>query len=134
MLAKSCSNPGTQATYCKQPAGPAQYWSAPAAKAGSTHCITVQQHHGTSPRPNHRLNSAITAPQRQASESHATTRRLNYAKTHAHHTVFDVWSTRVRELKEFGEGTMLYFYFLRWMAIMFAVLGLVASTPQVRCR
>jgi hypothetical protein len=28
--------------------------------------------------------------------------------------VFDVAGTRVRELKEFGEGIMLYFYFLRW--------------------
>jgi hypothetical protein len=98
----------------------------------TTHCITVPQRHSTWPSP---PAGSTLLSQRQsttAPESHPATCRLNYAKTHAHHTVFDVWSTRVRELKEFGEGTMLYFYFLRWMAIMFTVLGFVASTPQVR--
>jgi hypothetical protein len=48
-----------------------------------------------------------------------------------HHFFFDVWSTKVRDLKEFGVGHMLYFYFLNWMAALFLVLTLMVGIPNM---
>ncbi|GBF89796.1 hypothetical protein Rsub_02966 [Raphidocelis subcapitata] len=49
----------------------------------------------------------------------------------AHHDFFGAWSTRLRDLKEFGTGHLLYFHFLRWMAATFAALSLLIAAPQI---
>jgi hypothetical protein len=36
-----------------------------------------------------------------------------YHKQHTHHTIYDVQATRTMDLKIFGQGHMLYFYFLK---------------------
>jgi hypothetical protein len=48
---------------------------------------------------------------------------LAHRAEHAHHDFFDVWSTRVRDLKEFGVGHMMYFYFLRWYVLCLHASG-----------
>jgi hypothetical protein len=50
---------------------------------------------------------------------------------HAHHDFFDLWSTRLRDLKEFGTGHLLYFHFLQWMALLFLGLFLAVGVPQI---
>jgi len=57
--------------------------------------------------------------------------RARHRAEHAHHDFLDVWSSRARDLKELGVGHMLYFYFLRWMAFLFAVLSLLTALPNM---
>lgn len=49
----------------------------------------------------------------------------------AHHDFFDVWSARLRDLKEFGIGHLLYFHFLQWMALLFIALFITVGIPQI---
>jgi hypothetical protein len=37
----------------------------------------------------------------------------------------------VRDLKEFGVGHMMYFNFLRWMAVLFALLTVITAVPNM---
>lgn len=57
--------------------------------------------------------------------------RLHYRAEHAHHDFFDVWSSKVREFKEFGVGHMMYFHFLSWMAALFGVLAVITGIPNM---
>ncbi|WIA18083.1 hypothetical protein OEZ85_009564 [Tetradesmus obliquus] len=57
--------------------------------------------------------------------------KLYHRTQHAHHDFFDLWSSRVRDLKEFGVGHMMYFYFLRWMAVLFALLTIITAVPNM---
>lgn len=57
--------------------------------------------------------------------------RLLHRAEHAHHDFFDVWSSRVREFKEFGVGHMMYFYFLYWMSVLFVALSLITGIPNM---
>eukprot|EP00878_Enallax_costatus_P010278 GHUV01010728.1.p1 GENE.GHUV01010728.1~~GHUV01010728.1.p1 ORF type:complete len:252 (+),score=72.50 GHUV01010728.1:345-1100(+) len=50
---------------------------------------------------------------------------------HAHHDFFDVWSSKVRDFKEFGIGHMMYFYFLSWMAMLFGALAVMTGLPNI---
>lgn len=57
--------------------------------------------------------------------------RLHHRAEHSHHDFFDVSSSRVRDLKEFGVGHMMYFYFLFWMAALFGVLSVITALPNM---
>ena len=57
--------------------------------------------------------------------------RANRRGAHSHHDFFDTWSSRIRDLKEFGVGHMLYFYFLYWMSILFALLAVFVGFPNM---
>eukprot|EP00775_Hariotina_reticulata_P002590 gene2590-2892_t len=57
--------------------------------------------------------------------------RARHQAEHAHHDFLDVWSSRARDLKELGVGHMLYFYFLKWMAFLFAGLSLLTALPNM---
>ncbi|GAX74805.1 hypothetical protein CEUSTIGMA_g2252.t1 [Chlamydomonas eustigma] len=47
-----------------------------------------------------------------------------YHKLHTHHTIYtETMATRTIDLKVFGQGHMLYFYFLKYMAIVFGCLS-----------
>jgi hypothetical protein len=48
-------------------------------------------------------------PLHHASRSYRQTLRAE----NAHHDFFDVWSAKLRDLKEFGIGHLLYFHFLQ---------------------
>jgi hypothetical protein len=50
---------------------------------------------------------------------------------HSHHDFFDVWSCKLRDLKEFGTGHLLYFHFLKWMALLFLALFAAVGVPQI---
>lgn len=50
---------------------------------------------------------------------------------HVHHDFFDLWSSRVRDLKEFGVGHMMYFNFLSWMAVLFTALAVLVAAPNI---
>jgi hypothetical protein len=67
---------------------------------------------------------------RQAQSPNASC-RLHHRAEHSHHDFFDLWSSRVRDLKEFGVGHMMYFYFLRWMAVLFALLTVITTVPNM---
>ena len=53
--------------------------------------------------------------------------RKKYLLTHTHHEIYDLRSTPIKELKEFGQGHLLYFYFLKSMAILFTVLAILPA-------
>jgi len=42
-----------------------------------------------------------------------------------------VATSRVRDLKEFGTGTLQYFYVVRTLATVFGALALLAAIPMV---
>jgi hypothetical protein len=46
-----------------------------------------------------------------------------------HHVMFSLSRTRTSDLSEFGNGLMLYFWFLRCMAVIFTVLSLAFCLP-----
>lgn len=54
-----------------------------------------------------------------------------HEKEHAHHKEFDLIRTRPWELKAFGQGCMLYFYFLRYMAIIFGMMAILCGFPNM---
>ncbi|GFR42972.1 hypothetical protein Agub_g3971 [Astrephomene gubernaculifera] len=49
--------------------------------------------------------------------------REKFVQEHTHHEIFDM-KTPITELKEFGEGILLYFYLLKYTAMLFAVLAI----------
>eukprot|EP00798_Chlamydomonas_sp_ICE-L_P017933 gene17933-24329_t len=53
----------------------------------------------------------------------------HYHLTHPHHSEYDVGGTTTHELKSFGQGHMLYFYFLKYAAIIFGVLAIFPCLP-----
>eukprot|EP00882_Tetradesmus_deserticola_P013960 GHRQ01014831.1.p2 GENE.GHRQ01014831.1~~GHRQ01014831.1.p2 ORF type:complete len:144 (-),score=21.84 GHRQ01014831.1:828-1259(-) len=74
------------------------------------------------------FSSRLSCKQDQHSSSPC---RLHHRAEHSHHDFFDLWSSRVRDLKEFGVGHMMYFFFLRWMAVLFAMLSVVSAVPNM---
>mmetsp|Transcript_23311 Transcript_23311/g.64404 ORF Transcript_23311/g.64404 Transcript_23311/m.64404 type:complete len:924 (+) Transcript_23311:130-2901(+) len=57
--------------------------------------------------------------------------KLRYHERHAHHQVHDVKLAKVGDFKEFGAGHMLYFYFLKYCAIIFAILAICPGAVQI---
>jgi len=51
--------------------------------------------------------------------------RTAYLKAHAHHGLYSWRDTKAMELKMFGQGHMLYFMFLKYMAVAFCCLSVV---------
>ena len=51
--------------------------------------------------------------------------RLAHIKTHYHHELFSLADTQTQDLAEFGQGLALYFYFLKWMAMLLAAMSLI---------
>lgn len=51
--------------------------------------------------------------------------RLAHIKTHYHHELFSLSDTQTQDLAEFGQGLALYFYFLKWMALLLAAMSLI---------
>lgn len=51
--------------------------------------------------------------------------RLAHIKTHYHHELFSLSDTQTQDLAEFGQGLALYFYFLKWMAVLLAAMSLI---------
>ncbi|KAF5827768.1 hypothetical protein DUNSADRAFT_18781 [Dunaliella salina] len=57
--------------------------------------------------------------------------KLRYHERHAHHQVHDVKLAKVGDFKEFGAGHMLYFYFLKYCAVMFVILAICPGAVQI---
>ena len=57
--------------------------------------------------------------------------KLAHVKTHYHHELFSLSDTRTEDLAEFGQGLALYFYFLRWIALLLAAMSLVVLPNMV---
>ena len=51
--------------------------------------------------------------------------RLAHIKTHYHHELFTLSDTQTQDLAEFGQGLALYFYFLKWMAMLLTAMSVV---------
>lgn len=51
--------------------------------------------------------------------------RLAHIKTHYHHELFSLSDTQTQDLAEFGQGLALYFYFLKWMAMLLTAMSVV---------
>ena len=58
--------------------------------------------------------------------------RLAHIKTHYHHELFTLSDTKTQDLAEFGQGLALYFYFLKWTAMLLAAMSLVVL-PNTVC-
>ncbi len=56
-------------------------------------------------------------------------RRKRYHASHLQHETFDPATAKVADFKEFGAGHLLYFFWLRYMAVVFLVLALVPAVP-----
>eukprot|EP00195_Chlamydomonas_chlamydogama_P013395 CAMPEP_0202909134 /NCGR_PEP_ID=MMETSP1392-20130828/48431_1 /ASSEMBLY_ACC=CAM_ASM_000868 /TAXON_ID=225041 /ORGANISM="Chlamydomonas chlamydogama, Strain SAG 11-48b" /LENGTH=203 /DNA_ID=CAMNT_0049598783 /DNA_START=44 /DNA_END=652 /DNA_ORIENTATION=+ len=54
-----------------------------------------------------------------------------YHHEHTHHQQYDVKDARTKDLKLFGQGHMLYFYFLKYMAIIFGILAILPAMPLI---
>ncbi|KAG1659884.1 hypothetical protein FOA52_002129 [Chlamydomonas sp. UWO 241] len=54
-----------------------------------------------------------------------------YHKHHTHHVVYEPKHTRIKDLRVFGEGHLLYFYFMKFLAIAFGVLSVIPAIPFV---
>ena len=54
-----------------------------------------------------------------------------YHKGCTHHQIYDFSTTTDKELKIFGQGHMLYFFFLKWMAIMLGVMTVIVGFPNI---
>ncbi|KAG1659264.1 hypothetical protein FOA52_008193 [Chlamydomonas sp. UWO 241] len=54
-----------------------------------------------------------------------------YFKAHAHHGIYPVRSTRTCDLKIFGQGHVLYFTFLKYMAFAFCALSVPAIVTML---
>ena len=57
--------------------------------------------------------------------------KLAHVKTHYHHELFSLSDTKTEDLAEFGQGLALYFYFLRWIAMLLAAMSLVVLPNMV---
>ncbi len=51
--------------------------------------------------------------------------KLAHVKTHYHHELFSLSDTKTEDLAEFGQGLALYFYFLKWIAMLLAAMSVV---------
>ena len=51
--------------------------------------------------------------------------KLAHVKTHYHHELFSLQDTKTEDLAEFGQGLALYFYFLKWIAMLLAAMSVV---------
>ena len=54
----------------------------------------------------------------------------------AHHDFFDVWSAKLRDLKEFGTGHLLYFHFLQVIRVCWGEAGVApgrVGAPSCMC-
>ncbi|KAG2453353.1 hypothetical protein HYH02_001577 [Chlamydomonas schloesseri] len=56
--------------------------------------------------------------------------REKFVATHTHHNIFD-YNAPLKDLKEFGEGVLLYFYLLKYTAYVFAVLAVFPALPLI---
>eukprot|EP00198_Chlamydomonas_reinhardtii_P003565 XP_001692901.1 predicted protein [Chlamydomonas reinhardtii] len=54
--------------------------------------------------------------------------REKFVASHTHHNIFD-FNAPLKDLKEFGEGVLLYFYLLKYTAYVFAVLAVFPALP-----
>mmetsp|Transcript_4883 Transcript_4883/g.14853 ORF Transcript_4883/g.14853 Transcript_4883/m.14853 type:complete len:772 (+) Transcript_4883:494-2809(+) len=54
-----------------------------------------------------------------------------YHKHHTHHAVYEPAYTQTNDLRVFGEGHVLYFYFLKFMALVFCILAVVPALLAV---
>ncbi|MEW5317928.1 MAG: hypothetical protein WDW38_009187 [Sanguina aurantia] len=57
--------------------------------------------------------------------------RSKYIREHTHHNLLSMKTTHVDDLKEFGQGHLLYFYFLKYMAILFCALAVMPALPMI---
>ena len=57
--------------------------------------------------------------------------KLAHVKTHYHHELFSLSDTKTEDLAEFGQGLALYFYFLKWIAMLLAAMSLVVLPNMV---
>lgn len=57
--------------------------------------------------------------------------KLAHVKTHYHHELFSLSDTKTEDLAEFGQGLALYFYFLKWIAMLLAAMSLVMLPNMV---
>lgn len=56
--------------------------------------------------------------------------RAKYAAEHQQHDVYDM-KCKVRELKEFGPGVLLYFHFLKHISFLFGALSVIALVEVI---
>lgn len=57
--------------------------------------------------------------------------KLAHVKTHYHHELFSLSDTKTEDLAEFGQGLALYFYFLKWTAMLLAAMSLVVLPNMI---
>lgn len=57
--------------------------------------------------------------------------KLAHVKTHYHHELFSLSDTKTEDLAEFGQGLALYFYFLKWIAMLLAAMSVVVLPNMV---
>ena len=57
--------------------------------------------------------------------------KLAHVKTHYHHELFSLSDSKTEDLAEFGQGLALYFYFLKWIAMLLAAMSLVVLPNMV---
>ncbi len=57
--------------------------------------------------------------------------KLAHVKTHYHHELFSLSDTKTEDLAEFGQGLALYFYFLKWIAMLLAAMSVVIFPNMV---
>ena len=57
--------------------------------------------------------------------------KLAHVKTHYHHELFSLSDTKTDDLAEFGQGLALYFYFLKWIAMLLAAMSVVVLPNMV---
>ncbi|KAL0041478.1 hypothetical protein WJX79_004916 [Trebouxia sp. C0005] len=57
--------------------------------------------------------------------------KLVHVKTHYHHELFSLSDTKTEDLAEFGQGLALYFYFLKWIAMLLAAMSIVVFPNMV---
>ena len=57
--------------------------------------------------------------------------KLAHVKTHYHHELFSLSDTKTEDLAEFGQGLALYFYFLKWVAMLLAAMSVVVLPNMV---
>ena len=57
--------------------------------------------------------------------------KLAHVKTHYHHELFSLSDTKTEDLAEFGQGLALYFYFLKWIAMLLAAMSAVVFPSMV---
>lgn len=57
--------------------------------------------------------------------------KLAHVKTHYHHELFSLSDTKTEDLAEFGQGLALYFYFLKWTAMLLAAMSVVVLPNMI---